>query len=255
VARRYGAHGYDPLLPNMSAIFFAAGPDIRHGTIASVRNVDVAPTVARLLGVEPSSLVEGRALPLRAVNTSIYLRGAGATANPSTLFLDTAPPTGTAAKSKDAGAMKFAGGNRQVEIGTWQAAPFDFPDSFSVLRSLNGLHVSVGLKNSDDQGVNVDLLAEVYKNGEKIAEGLVRCITGLTRDPGRAKEVVIVPTLGSAPTFNGDTDKLSVKLLTRIGTNPDETKCPGGHASVMGLRAYFDAVGRASRLDAGLEEN
>lgn len=113
----------------------------------------------------------------------------------------------------------------------------------------------LGLKNSDDQGVNVDLLAEVYKNGEKIGEGLVRCITGLTRDPGRAKEVVVVPTLGSAQAFNGDTDRLSVKLLTRIGTNPDETKCAGGHASAAGLRAYFDAVGRASRLDAGLEEN
>ena len=113
----------------------------------------------------------------------------------------------------------------------------------------------LGLKNSDDQGVKVDLLAEVYKNSEKIGEGLVRCITGLTRDPGRAKEVVVVPTLGSAQTFNGDTDTLSVKLLTRIGTNADDTKCPGGHASAVGLRAYFDAVGRASRLDAGLEEN
>jgi hypothetical protein len=239
----------------MSAIFFAAGPDIRHGTIASVRNIDVAPTVAGLLGVEPSSLVEGRALPLRALNTSIYLRGAGAIANPTTLFLDTAPPTAATAKSKDVGAMKFASGNRPLEVGTWQAAPFDFPDSFSVLRSLSGLHVWLGLKNSDDQGVNVDLVVEVYKNSEKIAEGLVRCITGLTRDPGRAKEVVVVPTLGSAQTFNGDTDKLSVKLLTRIGTNPDDTKCPGGHASAVGLRAYFDAVGRASRLDAELEEN
>jgi len=103
--------------------------------------------------------------------------------------------------------------------------------------------------------VNVDLLVEVYKNSEKIAEGLVRCITGLTRDPGRAKEVVVAPTLGSAQTFSGDTDALSVKLLTRIGTNPDDTKCAGAHASAVGVRAYFDAVGRASRLDAGLEEN
>jgi hypothetical protein len=239
----------------MSAILFAAGPDIRHGTIASVRNIDVAPTVARLLGVEPSALVEGRALPLRALNTSIYLRGAGAATNLSTLFLDTAPPTAATAKSKDAGAMKFAGGNRPLEIGSWQATPFDFPHSFGTLRALSGLHVWLGLKNSDDQGVNVDLLAEVYKNSEKIAEGLVRCITGLTRDPGRAKEVVVAPTLGSAQTFSGDTDTLSVKLLTRIGTNPDDTKCAGAHASAVGVRAYFDAVGRASRLDAGLEEN
>jgi hypothetical protein len=46
----YGAHGYDPRLRNMSAIFFAAGPDIRHGSLTHVHNIDVAPTVARILG-------------------------------------------------------------------------------------------------------------------------------------------------------------------------------------------------------------
>src|SRR5262249_12662012 len=29
----YGAHGYNPLIPHMSAIFGAAGPDIRHGEL------------------------------------------------------------------------------------------------------------------------------------------------------------------------------------------------------------------------------
>jgi hypothetical protein len=38
----YGAHGYDPRLREMSAIFFAAGPHVCRGTIASVRNIDVA---------------------------------------------------------------------------------------------------------------------------------------------------------------------------------------------------------------------
>lgn len=59
----YGAHGYDPALVHMSAIFFAAGPDIRHGRIRSVRNIDVAPTIARLLGVRPDPEVEGRVIP------------------------------------------------------------------------------------------------------------------------------------------------------------------------------------------------
>jgi hypothetical protein len=105
--------------------------------------------------------------------------------------------------------MKPAGGNRPLETEL-AAAPFDFPDSLH-FRALSGLHVWLGLKNGDDQGVNVDLLVEVYKNSEKMPR-LVRCITGLTRDPGRAKEVVVAPTLGSTQTFNGDTDTLSVKL-------------------------------------------
>ena len=58
----YGAHGYDPQLRNMSAIFFAAGPDIRSGSLTHVHNIDVAPTVAQILGVKLSSLVQGRAL-------------------------------------------------------------------------------------------------------------------------------------------------------------------------------------------------
>jgi hypothetical protein len=61
----YGAHGYDPTLPNMSAIFMAAGPDIRRGRLTRVSNIDVAPTAARLLGVKLSTLVDGHALPVR----------------------------------------------------------------------------------------------------------------------------------------------------------------------------------------------
>jgi predicted AlkP superfamily pyrophosphatase or phosphodiesterase len=55
----YGAHGYDPELPEMSAIFYAAGPDIAAGTIERVRNIDIAPTILRILGVQPAPTVEG----------------------------------------------------------------------------------------------------------------------------------------------------------------------------------------------------
>jgi len=61
----YGAHGYDPAHPEMSAIFYAAGPDIRSGRLTRVRNIDLAPTIARLLGVEPAPTVDGQALPVR----------------------------------------------------------------------------------------------------------------------------------------------------------------------------------------------
>jgi phosphodiesterase/alkaline phosphatase D-like protein len=60
----YGAHGYDPNLKDMSAIFFAAGPDIGHGTVPLVHNIDIAPTIDGLLGVTPAATVQGKAIPL-----------------------------------------------------------------------------------------------------------------------------------------------------------------------------------------------
>ena len=61
----YGAHGYAPYLESMSAIFFAAGPDIRHGVLSVVHNIDVAPTILELLGVPPAETVKGDPLPVR----------------------------------------------------------------------------------------------------------------------------------------------------------------------------------------------
>jgi predicted AlkP superfamily pyrophosphatase or phosphodiesterase len=58
----YGAHGYDPKLSEMSAIFYAAGPDIGHGTLNQVRNIDIAPTLSQILGVQPAATVQGRSL-------------------------------------------------------------------------------------------------------------------------------------------------------------------------------------------------
>jgi predicted AlkP superfamily pyrophosphatase or phosphodiesterase len=58
----YGAHGHDLALKSMSATFIAAGPDIRRGTVKRVSNIDVAPTIMRLLGVKPAKTVDGRVL-------------------------------------------------------------------------------------------------------------------------------------------------------------------------------------------------
>ena len=46
----------------MSAILFAAGPDIRSGNADLVHNIDIAPTIDRILGVKPDSTVQGNAL-------------------------------------------------------------------------------------------------------------------------------------------------------------------------------------------------
>ncbi|GDY12940.1 hypothetical protein LBMAG53_18180 [Planctomycetota bacterium] len=70
----YGAHGYDANYPNLSAICYAAGPDVTPGTLTLTHNIDMAPTINRILGVVPSATVEGSALPLvtpRVLPTSV----------------------------------------------------------------------------------------------------------------------------------------------------------------------------------------
>jgi len=60
----YGAHGYDPNLVNMSAIFYAAGPNITPGTLNNIRNIDIAPTISHFFGVTPAATVDGTVLPI-----------------------------------------------------------------------------------------------------------------------------------------------------------------------------------------------
>jgi predicted AlkP superfamily pyrophosphatase or phosphodiesterase len=50
-----GAHGYDPELPSMGALFVAAGPSFRRGvTVAPFTNVHVYPLLAHLLRLRPA---------------------------------------------------------------------------------------------------------------------------------------------------------------------------------------------------------
>jgi arylsulfatase A-like enzyme len=65
VSNFYGAHGYDPNISNMSAIFFAAGPDVGRGILRQIQTVDVAPTILKLLGVQAPITVDGKALAVR----------------------------------------------------------------------------------------------------------------------------------------------------------------------------------------------
>jgi predicted AlkP superfamily pyrophosphatase or phosphodiesterase len=49
----FGSHGYLASDPALGAIFIASGRGIRRGvTVDSVRTIDLAPTMAQLLGVE-----------------------------------------------------------------------------------------------------------------------------------------------------------------------------------------------------------
>jgi predicted AlkP superfamily pyrophosphatase or phosphodiesterase len=58
-----GAHGFDPARPEMGAIFYALGAGVPAGAeLGEVRAIDVAPTAAALLGIDPPAQSEGRAL-------------------------------------------------------------------------------------------------------------------------------------------------------------------------------------------------
>ncbi|MGH7206225.1 MAG: Ig-like domain-containing protein, partial [Nitrospiraceae bacterium] len=184
-------------------------------------------------------------LPVLAQTTTDYfLHGSGGTANPPTVFLNTTTPTDTTAKYKDSTSVNFSGGNPWKEVGTWPTTPV--PPA-GTLTAVQPVHVWLGLKNSDDQGTKFDLLAELSKNGVVVTSGLTRCITGITRNPDLALEVTAsFGSLASEP-LNGTSDSLALKLSTRIGTNPDNTKC-AGHNNAVGLRLYFDSTTRQARL-------
>ncbi len=52
-----GGHGFDPSRPALHASFIAAGPHVtRRGSIGTIKMIQVAPTIARILGVQLSPL-------------------------------------------------------------------------------------------------------------------------------------------------------------------------------------------------------
>lgn len=120
------------------------------------------------------------------------------------------------------------------------------------LTELSPAHLWIGLRNSDDQGTQFDLKVELLKNGTPVASALSRCITGVTRNPSFAKEVVATfDPFSPVPLASGDV--LALRVSTRIGTNPDGTKCRGSggsHNNAVGLRLYYDSTDRVSQFGA-----
>jgi hypothetical protein len=136
-------------------------------------------------------------------------------------------------------------------VGTCDIGAVEFQLTNAMeLTTLSPAIVWIGLKNSDDQGTSFDLRAEVYLHATLVAAGLTRCIMGVTRNPHKAKEVM-VPFGSIADGILDSGDIMSLKVLTRIGTKPDGTRC-AGHSNAVGLRLYYDAATRASRFGAEL---
>lgn len=58
-----GGHGYHPAHPDMGGVFFAVGRGVPADLVVpEVHQVDLAPTVARLLGIDPPRQSEGRSV-------------------------------------------------------------------------------------------------------------------------------------------------------------------------------------------------
>lgn len=66
-----GGHGFWPERRDMHAIFYLSGPGVRRGvTVAPIRHVDVAPTLARLLGIPAPPQATGRVVEEMLVEPS-----------------------------------------------------------------------------------------------------------------------------------------------------------------------------------------
>jgi hypothetical protein len=109
--------------------------------------------------------------------------------------------------------------------------------------------VFLGAKSGEDFVSSFNLRAELYRDGVLAAAGQSLCITGLASNPQEAKKVSLdldaVP--GAPPTASG---ALSIRLLARVGTNPDGTKCSGPSKS-GGLRLYSGTADWPSHLAVG----
>jgi len=57
-----GQHGYLARFREMETLFVAAGPHIRATQLGRINNVDVAPTLAKILGIAAPRAAQGRVL-------------------------------------------------------------------------------------------------------------------------------------------------------------------------------------------------
>jgi hypothetical protein len=154
------------------------------------------------------------------------------------LLLSGTPPVAGAATWADAPALARAHGNPWRVIGTWAAAPGTVGGALAGIRELE---VWLGLRNSDDQGTAVDIRAALSVNGAVVATGEAACIRGLTRNPARAREVII--PLGPQPADSWPDGDLALTISARVGTGA----CPG-HAWATGVRLYYGSSARDSGL-------
>jgi len=162
------------------------------------------------------------------------------------LTLSSTSPDATTASYRDSTALKFSGGNPWRTIGTWTRSADAQNQTISSLGTVRGW---IGLKNADDQGSQLDLRAELLKNGVPIGGGETYCIRGLTADPSMPSEVFV--RFGAIQDAAlGPKDVLAIRISARMGTDGNGAFC-GGRLNAAGARLYFDAASRPSRFEIG----
>jgi hypothetical protein len=130
----------------------------------------------------------------------------------------------------------------QCDIGAFEV------QATAQVSALGPARLWIGLKNSDDQGTQFDLLVELLRNGTPVASGLKRCITGVTRNSAYATEAIVAFDPFPAVTLSPG-DVLALRVSTRIGTTATGARCSGlggSHFSAAGLRLYYDGASRRS---------
>jgi hypothetical protein len=161
--------------------------------------------------------------------------------------LSISQPTAKVPQSVDSSALKFSGGNAWKDVGTWSG---ELNVGHIEIEPAGSVRVWLGLKNSDDIGTTFDVRAvlEIATDDETVVlKGIARCVTGVTRNPAMAKEVVISLS-GADELYVGGAGRVRVEkfeISTRIGTKPNDALC-GGHSSAQGLRLYFGSASQPS---------
>ena len=170
--------------------------------------------------------------------------GTTSAASPTTLYLHkadtalTASPPATKGKAhEDSSSLSFDKGNAWNVIETWSAAPAITAGN---LLDLGDLHVWLGRHGGENE---IDLRAQVHRNGDLIAEGIERCIGDLASSDKDAWEVVVALSDPAVATFNGTSDVLSITISARIGTNLGTECLPTGKKPKdAGVRVHYDSV-------------
>jgi hypothetical protein len=202
-------------------------------------------------GYVDSAELWGAALPTGTIQVSTNLASATFTiAGPATYngsgqaFTQTNAPAGTYTITYNPANCYATPPSESQTLTAGGALNFTGQYQFQCGIALSSATIFVGLKTSDDQGTSFDIRIEFLKNGAVIAAGQTNCVAGLTRNtPASVTLPFGTPTDSTAAP--GDT--LSFRVLARIGTNADATKC-AGHANATGLRLHYDGTARPSKL-------
>ena len=204
-------------------------PDLR--VSASDPNFPLGSNEVQLVvndGANPAVVVTATVV---VIVSEFYLHGTD-----PTLTLSSDAPTDTTATYQDSPSLRRT---LFEEIGTWS---YVVPSGMNLqLAGARDLRIWIGLKNSDDQGTYFDVRAELLCNGTVIAASETRDIQGVTRNPSKAKEVVVAFSTIPAAEFHPG-DGLSIRILAKVTDT-------GGHSNAVGVRLYYDSADRPSRFE------